>query len=259
MPKTLVRPAIRETLGRLDAAQKGGEGVPAYTRYVNRWLARFFVALGARVGMTPNQMTAVSALCSLVGIVLVAGARPTPVVGALAGAALLLGYVLDSADGQLARVTGAGSVTGEWIDHVVDAIRSPMIHTAVLVGWWRGAMDGPSWLLCVPIVFQLLVTGQFFSQILAEQLTRQQVLRGRLAGATPASAPTVPTTSRGRSLLRSLVVLPLDSGTLYLLFLLWGFPAVFAVGYATLLVLFVPFMIISIIRKFQALSQIGAQ
>ncbi|OAX67752.1 hypothetical protein A5N15_01010 [Rothia kristinae] len=51
-------------------------------------------------------------------------------------AALLfaLGYAMDSADGQVARVTGASSPGGEWLDHVVDSVRVPAIHLTVPSG-----------------------------------------------------------------------------------------------------------------------------
>lgn len=242
-----VRPTFSEALQGLNSAQKSGDGVPAYMRFVNRRLARVPAALGASWGMTPNQMTAASALASAAGIVLIAFGPVTPLVGLCAGLLLVLGFVLDSADGQLARVTGRGGGAGEWVDHVVDAVRSPAVHAAILIGWWRGALVGPTWMLLIPICYQLIVTGQFLSQILAEQIQRQ-----RHGGSTPAEPA-----SKKKSLLRSLMLLPVDSGTLFIILCFWGFPQLFEGLYIALIITSLPIIAVSVARKYRALNQQG--
>ena len=43
------------TLRSLEAAQKPGIGVPAYTRWVNRRVARYFAAAAVALGITPQR------------------------------------------------------------------------------------------------------------------------------------------------------------------------------------------------------------
>ena len=64
----------------------------------------------------------------------------------------MLGYALDSADGQLARLRGGGSLTGEWLDHVIDSFKISTLHLAVLVMAYR-FFPTPTWWLLVPLVF----------------------------------------------------------------------------------------------------------
>ena len=113
-----VRPAEDESYGdtvrRLAAAQKSGRGAPAYSRFVNRKLGRLFAAAGFHLGLTPNGITVISAAFSFSGLVLLAAMRPSWWLGFAVTALLVLGYALDAADGQLARLRGGGSVTGEW-------------------------------------------------------------------------------------------------------------------------------------------------
>ena len=62
-----------ETVRRLRSAQKGkARGAPAYSVYVNRSIGRVLAAIAYRAGLTPNQVTAVSALFTFTGIVLIA-------------------------------------------------------------------------------------------------------------------------------------------------------------------------------------------
>ena len=117
----------------LDQAQKPAQGVPAYTRWVNRRGARVVAAFGYAAGWTPNMVTAMSAVLSVSGMVLLL-VLPTAVwTGVPVAALLAAGYLFDSADGQLARLKRTSSKSGEWIDHVVDAFRSPAIHITVAI------------------------------------------------------------------------------------------------------------------------------
>ena len=213
------RPGFAETLTALERAQKPGHGVPAYTRWVNRRVARYFAAAAVAMGITPNALL------------------------------FALGYGLDSADGQVARVTGASSPAGEWLDHVVDSIRVPCIHLAALVGFIRypqhfsltGAADGfPSgWSLWwLPMAFTVLTAGHFMSQILAEQL------RNNRKTAAPSTGGTM----------RSFINLHMDAGTLCWIFIVWGFGPLFVVVYALLFAANAATVLLSMRRKYVTLS-----
>ncbi|WP_461175034.1 CDP-alcohol phosphatidyltransferase family protein [Arthrobacter sp. Z1-9] len=180
----------------------------------------------------------ISAAFSAAGIIGLAAAPASVWFGVVIAVLLAAGYVLDSADGQVARLTGSSSPAGEWLDHVVDSVRMPAIHLAVLVGFWR--MDVlPSWTIWLPLAYTLTCSGHFMSQILAEQL-----LRGRADNSqAPAGA------------LRSWVVLPTDFGTLCWLFLLWGNPQVFVAAYGGLFLVQLIVVVASVRRKYQALSR----
>ncbi len=133
---------------------------------------RYLAAAAYQLGLTPNQVTAASALCSLAGIVAVATVRPSWWLGVLVAVALALGYALDSADGQLARLRGGGSPAGEWLDHVVDCVKISALHAAVLISLYRFFdLDTPA-LLLLPLAYQLVNSVAFFAMILNDQLKR---------------------------------------------------------------------------------------
>lgn len=234
---TASRPGYSQALFLLNAAQKPGHGVPAYTRWVNRRLARFAAAAAASRGVSANTVTMISAALSAAAVVCLVVVPSSAWLGVVIAVLLAAGYVLDSADGQVARLTGSTSLAGEWLDHVVDSVRIPAIHLAVLVGIWQSGVL-PSWAGWLPLAYTLTSAGHFMSQILAEQL-----LRGR-ANTSPAPAGT----------LRSWLVLPTDIGTLCWVFLLWGNPQLFIAAYGGLFLVQLVVVVASVRRKYQALK-----
>ncbi|NHD17211.1 MULTISPECIES: CDP-alcohol phosphatidyltransferase family protein [unclassified Actinopolyspora] len=213
-------PTFGAILRRLPGAQKSARGAPAYSRFVNRRAGGCLAAVAHLAGRTPNEVTLVSALCTLTGILALALLPPSPVLGVGVAAALLLGYALDSADGQLARLRGDGGPSGEWLDHVVDSAKIPMLHSAVLVSTYRFG-DHPDWWLLVPLGFTVVESVLFFAMILNEQLRKQH------AGTEPASDSTP-------SAWRSLLVSPTDYGVLCLVFVLLGAHLAFTAAYTAL-------------------------
>jgi phosphatidylglycerophosphate synthase len=218
------RPGFVETVRRLAGAQKPpAKGSPAYSRFVNRKIGRVLAAGSHLLGLTPNQVTFISAAFSGLAIAMIALVRPTPLVAITIALALLLGYAFDSADGQLARLRGGGSPAGEWLDHVVDSVKSSALHLAVLLGWYQ-FYDIDEHLLLIPIGFTLVAAVFFFVQILTDQLRR----------AHPAQAP-APADGSRKAVLRSLIVAPTDYGLLCLIFLIYAWPDGFIVIYSLML------------------------
>src|SRR5476649_857285 len=99
----------RATLANMDIAQKPGRGAPPYSRWVNRRLGKYLAAAAYVIGLTPDQVTIISACFTFAALILVIVIAPVWWLGILVAVLLLLGYALDSADGQLARVRGGGS------------------------------------------------------------------------------------------------------------------------------------------------------
>ncbi len=95
----------------------------AYSRFVNRRLGRLLAAWATHRACLPNAVTAVSAGFTFSAVVLLAVLPPTWWLGITVALLLVLGYAFDSADGQVARLTGTGSAAGEWLDHIVDATK----------------------------------------------------------------------------------------------------------------------------------------
>lgn len=215
----------RANLQALRAAQKPSRGTPAYSRYVNRPLGRHVAALAHQLGVTPNQATVVSATLSAAGIALLALAEPS--VPQSLGVAVLLaaGYVMDSVDGQLARLRGGGSVSGEWLDHTVDTFKTSTLQLAVLVSWYRFPPVDDRAVLLIPLLYQVVQMATFFGLMLMPHLRRQH-------GAPPSPSPSGPSETSGREHpLRAWAILPSDYGLMCWLFVLLAFPVVFLVAY----------------------------
>ncbi|MBF5080366.1 CDP-alcohol phosphatidyltransferase family protein [Quadrisphaera sp. INWT6] len=244
------RPTYRDSLRRLQAAQKSAQGAPIYSRFVNRPLGRRLAAVAHVLGMTPNQVTASSAVATGAAVVAVAVLPSAWWKGLLVAALLVLGYALDAADGQLARLRGGGSLAGEWLDHVVDAAKTASLHLAVAVGAYR-TFDAlaEGWLL-VPLVFSAVASTWFFTIILNDHLRR-------LAGTRDVQATVSAGEARQHSALRSLASAPVDYGVLCVVFVLLGWPLLFTWAYGLLALAFAAITAASMVAWFRQVDALG--
>jgi phosphatidylglycerophosphate synthase len=116
-----------------------------WNRFVARPLAALVIVPLARTRVTPNQVTLATLPVFLAGAVLLAA---VPTWGALIGGAAILelSYVLDCADGQLARLKGTSSPVGAHLDFLMDELKAFVLVAAVSIRLWQPARD-PRWLL----------------------------------------------------------------------------------------------------------------
>jgi len=214
--------SFAEGLTALRAAQKPNRGTAAYSRRINRPAGRIVSAAVNTVGMTPNQATAISATLSATAIALIVLVEPTVISGIAIAVLLAGGYVMDSVDGQLARLRGQGSKSGEWLDHTVDSFKTASLHLAVLISWFRWpAHEDDRWLL-VPIGFAIVGVVTFFGLMLMPTLRPKQAVE--------------PTDDSSENPLRQFALLPTDYGFQCWLFVLLGWPLAFSWAYTVVFV-----------------------
>ncbi|MFH9611827.1 DUF5941 domain-containing protein [Streptomyces sp. NPDC017448] len=106
-------------------------GISPYSRYIARWCARR--------GLTPNQVTTASLITALVA----AGAAATGTRSGYvaAGILLLVSFVLDCTDGQLARYSLQYSTMGAWLDATFDRAKEYAYYAGLAIGAVRGGSD----------------------------------------------------------------------------------------------------------------------
>lgn len=201
--------AVRDAL---VAAQKSNRNAPAYSRWINRPLGRVFAASAYKLGLSPNAISLISAAFTFAGIALIAAGTPSVWLGVLVCALLVIGYALDSADGQVARLQGGGSLAGEWLDHVLDAFKNTAFHLAVAVMWLRNPDGWPGWTVAVPLVFTLQASAWFFTMILTDLLLRNAGAKKQVLAVEEGRQP----------IWTSLLGIPADYGFLCLVMVLLG-------------------------------------
>ncbi|MGY1528233.1 DUF5941 domain-containing protein [Streptomyces sp. MN3] len=129
--------AVDEEAVRLRSAVKARDGffttfcVSPYSRHLARWCARR--------GLTPNQVTTASLFTALIA----AGCAATGTrAGFVAAGVLLLGsFVLDCADGQLARYSLQYSTLGAWLDATFDRAKEYAFYAGLALGAARTGDD----------------------------------------------------------------------------------------------------------------------
>ncbi|MET9310252.1 CDP-alcohol phosphatidyltransferase family protein [Kribbella sp. NPDC003505] len=237
---------LRATVAQLSRAQKPSAGTPAYSRFVNRRIGRVFAAAAFLGRRTPNQVSLASGFCSLIGILLVACVRPSLSLALVVTALLVLGYGLDSADGQLARLRGGGSPLGEWLDHMIDAVKIVLLHSAVLISFYRFDAFDNDLALLVPLAYVCMSSVLFFGLILIDQLRRRHGAAGE-------------PNRRGDSVAKSLLIAPTDYGVLCLAFLAFGTPSLFLVLYGALLALNLLFLAAAVAKWYREMAALGVR
>jgi len=233
-----MKSGYRANLSALRAAQKPSRGVAAYGRYVNRPAGRVVAAVVHQIGMTPNVATAISATLSGLGILLLAAVEPSAWSAVAIPVLLAAGYVMDSVDGQLARLRGRGSVRGEWLDHTVDCFKTSSLHLAVAISWFRFLPEDlarHTWLLLVPLGYSVVQAVTYFGFIVMPYLRQT-----RSVVTTPgaASAPENPW--------RKWLILPTDYGFLVWVFALIAWPIAFVSVYSALFVLSTAMLVLAL-------------
>jgi phosphatidylglycerophosphate synthase len=105
-----------------------------FNLYVARPLAAPLVVLFSRTPITPNQVTLLSILPMLAG--LVAWLTLPGSWGLWLGViGVELAYIMDCVDGQLARVTGRTSIIGGELDFLMDELKAVLLIGALTVRW----------------------------------------------------------------------------------------------------------------------------
>lgn len=218
---------FRENMEALRAAQKPSRGTAAYSRLVNRPAGRVVAAGTHALGLTPNGATAISATLSATGLLMLASLPPSWWLAISVAVLLAAGYVFDSVDGQLARLRGSGSLSGEYLDHTVDCVKTAALHLAVLVSWYRfPPVDDRAWLL-VPVAFVVVDMMSFFGLVTMPLLRKlHRVHESRSVSSAPAAEHP----------LRMWLILPTDYGVFCWMFLLLAWPALFLAGYTAMFV-----------------------
>ncbi|MEV5972368.1 DUF5941 domain-containing protein [Streptomyces sp. NPDC051921] len=129
--------AVDEEAVRLRSAVKAHDGffttffISPYSRYIARWCARR--------GLTPNQVTTASLLTALVAAGCAATGDRAGYVAA--GVLLLLSFVLDCTDGQLARYSLQYSTMGAWLDATFDRAKEYSFYAGLALGAARDGDD----------------------------------------------------------------------------------------------------------------------
>lgn len=235
VPPPSARATFQESFSELKQAQKTRKGVPLYLLYVNRPAGRAVAAALRHSRFTPNHVTFAGALLTYGSLLWLAFGAQANLSTALVGVLLALGYVLDSADGQLARLQGASSAFGEWLDHALDNGRITVMHVAAFCFLAR-TTDYDHVLLAAGCgLFLLSSSCIFFGGALVDQLRRNARRTETAAAASSgAASPAADRENNRRLLRRSIMTLPVDYGMTCLAFLLLPWPTVFLAAYAVL-------------------------
>ncbi len=160
--------ALAEAERRLLASlHKGGQD-GFVSRRMNRPLSTRLSKYLVRTAITPNQITVISFLMSLMGSAfLFLGTYTT---GVLGGILIQGGSVIDGCDGEVARLKGIATPRGGWLDTMLDRYADLAITFAIVAAYARHSPGSLPW-----ITGMVAATGF----VLVSYVTKEFALRHR--------------------------------------------------------------------------------
>jgi phosphatidylserine synthase len=180
-------------------ASKKKRDINRFTEWIARPPAAVFVYLFAKTPITPNQVTFLSALVAAAAGAIFA-LLPNSYLWLLVGVLVFeLSFVLDCADGQLARLRKIASPLGHLLDFLMDELKAMLIFGCVTVRLWQEMQDE-----------RILVVGLAGLFCLAAGLTLTSFTRRPEYGAKPPTEDGQPAETGGRKGIAGLVLSPIE-------------------------------------------------
>ena len=102
---------------------------------LTRYIDTPFTWLIVRTPLTPNMISFMSFVCAMVGCYLfqLGGYRNV----AIGGAVFYFASIIDSVDGNIARLKNMGTKFGAWFDEMTDTVKMSLAVFTLGIGTWR--------------------------------------------------------------------------------------------------------------------------
>src|SRR5688500_12493730 len=180
-------------------ASKKKRDINRFTEWIARPPAAVLVYLFAKTPITPNQVTFLSALVAA-GAGAIFALLPNSYLWLVVGALVFeLSFVLDCADGQLARLRKIASPLGHLLDFLMDELKAMLIFACVTVRLWQEMQDD-----------RILIVGLAGLFCLAAGLTLTSFTRRPEYDTKPPTEDGQPTETGGRRGIAGLVLSPVE-------------------------------------------------
>lgn len=182
----------------LYKASKKKKDINGFTEWVARPPAAVVVYALRNTRITPNQVTFASAVVAAIACAMFVLLRSH---GGLIAAALVFefSFVLDCADGQLARLRKVASPIGHLLDFLMDELKAMALLASVTVRVWQDTGDD-----------RLMIVGLVALFCLASGLTLTSFTRRPEYGARPPTEDGQPAEVGGRTGIAHLVLTPIE-------------------------------------------------
>jgi phosphatidylglycerophosphate synthase len=133
------RPMWSEIVAIYRASKKKSD-VNWFTEHVARPPAAIVVYFASKTRITPNQLTFLSVVVAAVACAIWV-CLPGTIWLVIAVAIFELSFVLDCADGQLARLRQVASPIGHLLDFLMDELKAMLVIASIAVRLWRESGD----------------------------------------------------------------------------------------------------------------------
>lgn len=234
---------IEINYSELKKHQRGSIGEPAYSRFINRWMGRVIASVLGCFNISPNSVTLFSFILSIAAFLcFILLHEVTIIYSAILTFTLIVSFTLDATDGQLARLLDRKTERGEWLDHMLDSIKLPFGNIVAVLFIINNTDIHPGWLILY--IFALsLTSGRYLSVTLKTKIIDYKTDKAA--------------NDRNRSgIVKSILLLPMDTGVFMLLFFITYDPELFFIIYTAWCLIVVSYSIIALVRTWGELGRL---
>ena len=132
--------------------RRGASVLPEWVKEAGRAVLAPVVRLAIALHLTPNTITVIGLLITIVASIMVANGLLLP--GAII---LTAGSLLDAVDGALARAQGGGTAFGSFLDSTLDRAGEATLFIGI-GAWMLSSLDAPTWPM---LALMLALAGSF--------------------------------------------------------------------------------------------------
>ena len=129
------------------------KGITHFTKYLVKFLVK--------TSLTPNQITFISFILSLVAALLFSFGRYNYQV--IAGILVLFSFYLDYCDGPVARLKNMTSVYGAWFDSITDRVGLYSIIMGITIGIYVQTHNTLSWIVGMLTISVYAISDFFYT------------------------------------------------------------------------------------------------
>ncbi len=151
-----------------------------YSYITSQYISKLFVPVILRLGIkNPNTVTLFSFLMVLAASILLFFMNLNSIVNRVILAMVIeLSFILDCADGQVARVLDKISIFGGWLDRYLDRIGEMALYTAI--GWISWVRYGDFTYFILGVLLGFMFTYYSLSYSIKDSIFLEDILNGRI-------------------------------------------------------------------------------
>ena len=148
---------MKPTKEQLDKCVKDHPDEGIVATLIVRKISIMFTKYIARTSITPNQISIFSFILGIIGSYFISSGEWNYLI--IGGALIPFSYIMDSVDGEIARLKNWGSKKGGFLDSMLDRVKEGIIFLALSIALYKQTGNALAWTLGFIALFSVMMTN----------------------------------------------------------------------------------------------------